>query len=257
MNKSTILSTGFATMLLAMGFYLWQSSAPAQEKKDGKEDRRGTLTTAGMATSLVKPDSARVFFRVESYAEDIKTARADNAKLVDAVITALRKLQIINLKMKSSDVNVELVTRNRMQEERLPKILGYHVTHSFTVLVENQDAVKLAEDASRVLDAALEHGATGVDQITFFARDLEKARRELLTRAVEEALRNARALAAGANRKINDIATIHGQPEYNLDLNNYQRLQNSFVPTPGASTPLVAGDLVLTCNVNVSCKYDN
>lgn len=235
----------------------WQLKAPAQEKKDAKDDHRGVLTTAGTANARIKPDSARVFFRVESYAEDIKTTRADNARLVDAVIGGLKKLAINNLKMKSAEISVELVTRNRNDQERLPKILGYHITHSFTVLVENEDSVKLADEASRVMDTALEKGATGVDQVHFFARDTEKVRRELLTKAVEDALRNARALAAGANRTINEIATIYGQPEFSTDHQNNRQTNNTFIPNPGDSTPLVAGDLVLTCNVNVSCKYDN
>lgn len=244
-------------LLAGAGLIAWQIKAPAQEKKDAKDDHRGTLTTAGTASTQVKPDSARVYFRVESYAADIKTARSENAKSVEAVINALKKLPIANLKMKSADVSVQLVTHRRNDEERLPKILGYHITNAFTVLIENDDTVKLADEASRVMDTALEKGATGVDQIQFFARDLEKARRELLTKAVEDALRNARALASGANRAINEIATIHGQPEYQMEHQNYRQTNNTAIITPGDSTPLVAGNLVLTCSVSVSCKYDN
>lgn len=256
--KSKTLPILAAAVLIGAILYVWQHpAAPAQERgpAEKKDDRRGTLTTAGTATARIKPDSARVFFRVESYAEDIKAARAANAKQVDQVLTALGGLKIDGLKMKSTNVNVELVTHNRQAEERLPKILGYHVTHAFTVLVENDDPVKLAADAGRVLDAALANGATGVEQIQFFARDLEKARRDLLTRAVEGAMRNARALAAGANRSIDEIATIHGQPQFGEYSNIRQ--QNTLFAAGDDSTPLVAGDLVLTCNVTVSCKYDN
>lgn len=256
MKRTSLYSLVAVALMLGVSLYAWQHQAPAQEGKKKEDDNRGTLTTTGTATTHVKPDSARVYFRVESYAEDIKAARADNAKAVDRVLAALRNLKIDQLKMKSSDVQVQLVTKNRAQEERLPKILGYHITHTFTVLVENDAAVRLSEDASRVMDTALDNGATGVDQIQFFARDLEKVRRELLTSAVEDALKNARALAAGAKRTINEIATIYGQPQYAANPSNL-RYQNAVVPDAGDATPLVAGDLVLTCNVNVSCKYDN
>ncbi len=252
----------FVVLALAVtGLFLWQAphrlpTARAQNEAKPKDDRRGILTTTGTATTRVQPDSARVFFRVESYAKEIKDARADNAKQVANIMKALADLKIDGLKMKSTDVNVKLVTRRERDDRRLPEILGYHVTYSFTVLTENDDAAELSKNASRILDAALENGATGVDQIRFFAKGVEAIRRELMTKAVQDALDNARALAAGAKRTIDEITTISGQPQFSATTNNFQ--QNTlFAPGGGEATPLVAGELVLSCSVSVSCKYDN
>lgn len=260
--KTHVFPTLAVLALAGLGLSLWHSQTQLQTVQANaapkeKDDRRGSLSTTGTATAQVKPDSARVFFRVESYAKEIKVARADNAKQVAGIMKALTDLKIEGLKMKSTDVNVELVTRRQQEKEaRLPEVLGYHVTYSFTVLTENDDSGTLAKDASRILDAALENGATGVEQIRFFAKDVEAVRRNLMTKAVETAMENARALAAGAKRTIDEVSMVHGQPQY-VDMSNNFRQNSDFGAGGGDATQLVAGDLVLSCSVSVSCKYDN
>src|SRR5262249_49766733 len=179
--------------------------------------------------------------------------RAENNRLTRQIFEAIGKLKIAKLRMKSSNVSIALVTDQRKEPSQLPKVLGYHLTNTFTVLVEDEDAVKLAENAGRVLDTALEQGATGVDQIVFFKKDVEGVRRDALTKAVEDALANARALAAGANRKVADIVTINGEPRYSVSVQNANDL---FVAgMGGGTTPLLAGDLEVTCNVSLTCRH--
>jgi len=210
--------------------------------KDKKEADKRLLTTSGTATIRVKPDSARVFFSVETYSPQIKEARADNAQKTRKILDAIKALKIANLKMKSDNINVVLVMSQDRTPTTLPKLLGYHITNSFTVLVENDDAVKLGDFAAQILDAALENGVTGVGQIMFFKKDAQALRREALTKAVEDAMTNARALARGADEKVLEAVTIINVQDLNLG-------------GAGGSTPLVAGSLEITCNVNVTCRY--
>ena len=95
---------------------------------EAKAEKR-TISTSGQATIKVKPDSARVYFGVQTLAETIKKARADNAASVKKVMDALTALQIPDLKMKSSDVHVELV-QSAHDRDSLPRTLGYKVTHT-------------------------------------------------------------------------------------------------------------------------------
>jgi uncharacterized protein YggE len=88
------------------------------------------------------------------------------------------------------------------------------LTNSFTVLVSNDDSVKLAADAAKALDAAIENGANTLDQIQVFKQDLTQPRREALALATKDALANARALTAGAERTLTDVMTINGDPVY-------------------------------------------
>jgi uncharacterized protein YggE len=226
--------------------------AAGEGHKQDKDKR--TISTSGTATVRIKPDSARVFFGVESIARTIKEARGDNAAHVRHVIAALSDLKIPDLRMKTADVQVTLIQHQDTQD-KLPQIIGYRVQSSLTVLVQDNDPVKLGAAASRLLDTALESGANSIQHIAFFRKDETDARRRAMTAAVEDALRNARALAAGVHGEVADTVSISGAPQYRFD--QRAQMQNSLVPSGGeaGATTLVAGDLEVSCSVNVQCRY--
>jgi uncharacterized protein YggE len=261
----------FLTFLVALGVFaaglflgrdlLAPRSAQGQalsKGDDGKEDKH-VLTTAGTASVRVKPDSARVFLRVDTQAADILTARALNNKHVKKVMDALKGLQIPNLKMKSDNITVSEVFERRPADDQLARVIGYRVSHHFTTLVENEDPAKLSEYAGRLLDTALSSGANSLQQVMIFRKDMTSARREALTKAVENALANARALAAGANKTVIAATTITDEPRY-FYLGGNTRLQNTIQVAPGGGadgdgTPVMAGELEIACRVNLTCRF--
>jgi uncharacterized protein YggE len=218
------------------------------------------LTVSGSGTVRVKPDSARLFFTVESFAEQVRTARTDNATKVQKIMKALADLNVPNLKSKSDNINVQQLV-DRANGHQLPRVVGYHIRNSFTVLVENDDRARLGTDASHVLDTVLENGATGVSQITFFMKgvEAEQLRRQAMTKAVEDALANGRALLAGMNRNKLEPLTVSVTPRsYYPDARIQNTLLQQAAPQPGGdetSTALVAGDLEFHCDVNLTCRY--
>jgi uncharacterized protein YggE len=230
---------------------------PAAEAK--KEPH--TLRTSGSASVRVKPDAARVFFGIQTIAATVSEARAQNNGRVRKVMEALTALKIPDLKSKTSDVQVDILY-GRTDGNALPPITGYRVSNTFTVLVQDDDPAKLAVLAGRVLDAALESGANSVQQITFLSKEgMAQARRKALTKAVEDALANAQALAAGAKKDHLEAVTIEGQPTYRDhpyygSRNAMVQSVNVAVPTGGESdAALVIGDLEVTCQVQVSCTF--
>jgi hypothetical protein len=229
--------------------------AAAQPAGAGEKEKR-TISTTGTATVRVKPDHARVFFGIQTIAPGIRAAREENAGRVRKVMEALKGLAIPDMKMKSSDVTVEIV-QTHVRDDRLPNIVGYRVTNTFTVLVKNDDPDKLGAAAARVLDTALENGANIVQHVMFFKQETEAARREALTKAVAEAVANAKALAAGAKVNISETVHISGSPQYvygPYQMSN--RAQVAFTGGEGGTdTALVAGELEITCNVSVTCTY--
>jgi uncharacterized protein YggE len=258
MKRSTALAAA-AIGFLVIGAYWWgQNQSQAQAGgKDKKETDKRLLTTNGTATVRVKPDSARVFFTVETYSGQLREARTENAQKTRKILEAIKALKIANLKTKSDNVIVDLVRSQDRTPTTLPKLLGYHITNSFTVLVENEDAVKLGDFAAQILDAALENGVTGVSRVMFFKKDEQALRREALTKAVETAMTNARALARGADEKILESVSINDEPRYFFrgdGLSNTINVQDLNVGGAGG-TPLVPGALEITCTVNVTCRY--
>ena len=237
-------------------FFLW-FLMPGERLKsqppEGQNSRR-TIKVSGTGTVTLKPDSARVYFGVQSLTSSIKTARSDNAAKVKKVFDSLMGLKIPDLQLRSADVQVEQI-QSRADDNKLPAILGYRITNTFTVLIQNSDPAKLGEITGRILDTALESGANEVLKIQIFNKDMSKVKREALGLAVKDAKTNAQAIAEGAGVKIMDTSLIDGEPEA------YDRgIQTAVGPGLGEgqgdlSTRLVVGDISVSCRVVVECTY--
>lgn len=258
--KRALVAVSIPSVFLLSGiFWSWGQNPAAIPAGDAKKEAH-TLRTAGTATVRIKPDAARVFFGVQTQALTVKDARAENNRRVQKIMAALAALKIPELKMKTSDVQVDILY-GRTDGSQLPPITGYRVSNTFTVLVQDDDPAQLGGSAGLVLDAALESGANSVQQVMFLSKaGMTEARRKALTQAVEDALANARALAAGANTGPISTVTIEGQPIYREPYyggrNPMVQSANVMAPTGGDSAgTLVVGDLEVTCQVSVACSF--
>src|SRR5438552_13076275 len=133
MKRIGVTITAAAIVVLVCGVAVLRGQV-AGGGAEAKPEKRN-INTSGSATVKVKPDSARVYFGVQTMARTIKDARTQNGGKVKKVLDALTGLKIDNLKMKTSDVHVELV-QSRDDRDTLPQVLGYRITNSFTVLVQ-------------------------------------------------------------------------------------------------------------------------
>jgi uncharacterized protein YggE len=251
MKRDTIAVGMSLTTLVLVGI-AWAGQSAGAQSREVRDTEKRTIQTTGTGTVRVRPDHARVFFGVQTFAPTVKQARGQNAAQTKQVTTALTALKIPDLKMKSSNITVELVQTD--PDGRAPKIVGYRITNTFTVLIHQDNADQLGPLASRIMDSALENGANQVQQIVFFREDQKEAKREALMKAVEDARGNAEAMAAGARKKIVDVTAINGQPQFEVF---DQRMTNSIqaaVPE-GDSTTLMAGELDVTCTVNATYSY--
>jgi uncharacterized protein len=259
MNRTMGMALGVLVVVLVGLLVFRESQLAGQAPKEGVEVSKDKdprkIQTSGSATVRVKPNRARLFLAVETTFPSVKQARAANKQAVENVITAIQGLRIADLKMKSTDVEMDVVRSKPEKQDVLPVILGYRVTYTFTVLVSGEDPEKLAGVAAKVLDAALENGANSLQRIVFFRDDLTEVRRQALTKATEDAVANAHALAAGAKRTVADILNIDANPEYSLSPVN--PMSNSMLaqPAPGTNTELVAGDVEVTCRVSVTATF--
>ena len=253
MKRETAVAT-LALGLLMVGALAWTTQGARAQGSEPKAQQR-TIHTTGSGTVRVRPDRARVFFGVQTHAATVKQARNQNAVLIKQVTDALNALKIPDLKMKSTNLTVELIQAEQ-DGTRVPKIIGYRVTNTFTALVQSSEPDRLGPLASRVLDAALENGANLVQQIVFFREELGPSKRQALTKAVEDARANADALASGAQERVKAVITIDGQPYFAYE--PQQMMMNSVqlaAPAGGESTSLMAGEQEVNCSVSVTCTY--
>jgi uncharacterized protein len=243
-------------LVVVLGAALLLRGQQAGTPAGGPTTEKGTINTSGTATLKVKPDAVHVYFGVQTVGKTVKDARAENSEKCKRLIAALNALRIGDLKIKTADINVDLVQASQNDAAKLPEILGYRVTNSFSVLVQDSDAAKLSQNASRVLDTALENGANFVQRMVAFRHDDGEIKRTGLTKAVEDALANARAIATGAKVRVSGTFALNGQPEYAYGPGQCGLTNTLTVGGGGVGeTPVIVGDLEITIRVNVTCIY--
>src|SRR5688572_1501720 len=119
MKSTTIISVGILGVL-AIGFWLLhQGQLAGQVAKDDPSKEPKKIHTSGSATVRVKPNRARVFLAVETTASTVKEARNENKKHVEKVLSSIQGLKIPDLKMKSTNVEVDVI---HAKDEKLLKL---------------------------------------------------------------------------------------------------------------------------------------
>ncbi len=94
------------------------------DKKDGDsaQAEKRLLATSGSATVRVKPDSARLYLTVETTAPTLAEARSKNNEHAKKVMDAVQGLKIPDLKLKSTDVQIEIIhSRDEKKKRTVPR----------------------------------------------------------------------------------------------------------------------------------------
>jgi hypothetical protein len=121
-----------------------------------------------------------------------------------------------------------------------PRVSGYVATSS--VRVRTSDLGKVGA----MIDAALAKGATGIAGLSFYVANSDDARRKALTAAVENARRDAEAMAVAAGGKLGQLIDIVTEPE------EYYRPMNTMLMAAARApqaTPIEAGEQKVTASV--------
>lgn len=218
------------------------------------------VTATGSAIVGVDPDSARLFFEVSTSGKTPTAARKENAKRVDAVRTAILALKLPDVKTKSTSVYVSKKYGEPNNEDGPRPLIGYQVSHSFTILIKEPSVLRLNASASSVLDTALEHGVSESRSVSFFKEDTKEFERQAMTKAVENAIANARAFAKGAKFDVVKVAAIYGEghdmlPSHFAGQQGQQGQFGGRNRDVGVGTSFLAGRSQITCTVQVACRF--
>lgn len=208
-----------------------------------KDDR--TLTVTGQGIVAVKPDTARLNLGVEVIRKTAQDAQSENAGIMQKVVEAALNLGIPKDKIQTSSLNIW--PENKYEPNQPPKIVGYRCSNQVNIIIEDISRV------SKVLDAGISAGATGVNGINFSIKDDLEAKKNALDKAVKEAEAKAKAIAAAAGQKIKSINSIIESgaviiPPSNQDLSTKAMALGG----GGNETPVSAGLVEVRGNVSIS-----
>lgn len=170
MTKSIVASVAFLALVVSLG---------------AQEEERRTLTVTGTAEISVAPDICYMSFTVETQNRSAVDAYTENNVIMNKVNANIKTQGIDAKDMNTSHFSI---TPQYHYEDKSNKRIfdGYKVTHTLNVKVRDLSKV------TKVLDVAVNSGATGVQSIRFTVEDPKRYAQE----AREEAIKAAKAKAS-------------------------------------------------------------
>jgi uncharacterized protein YggE len=157
--------------------------------------RRSSVTASGDASVAMKPDQLKLNAGVTTQAPTAQEASDQNAAQVILVIAALKKVAGPAGELKTVGYSVTPNYRYP-QGGGTPALTGY--TANNTVEVATGDLSL----AGKLIDSAVQAGATNVSGLRFALKDSEPARVEALRLATMQAKRHAEAIATGLGARL-------------------------------------------------------
>jgi uncharacterized protein YggE len=217
---------------------------PARLPDPSREDR-GTIQVTGQAQITVPSDLVRISFTVETEGRSAGEATASNAREMEAVISAIRGLEIRGLDIQTYGYNLRPEYEVSREGTGTRAISGYRVQNNIRVTMPDVDAT------GRVLDRAVEAGANRVADLQFEASDTREARLRALREAVASAREQAETIASAMGVRLGIALEVQGGA-------------NAPTPMPPggimlraaaeSTTPLEASDQVVTAMVTVTFR---
>lgn len=160
-----------------------------------------TVTAAAQATVSAQPDRARIHIGVVTRAASAQAAAADNARQLEGVLAALRKVLGPGAAIRTIGYSVTPDMRYP-REGGAPTITGYTAGNTVEATMDDLNL------APRVIDAATQFGANTIQSLQFMLRDERPVKAQALREAALLARSNAEAMAAALGLRVLRVLTV-------------------------------------------------
>lgn len=197
-NLNSIL-TGVVGVFAALSLWSFRP-APPPDVTPAPAASKGSMHTTGAAVIRVQPDRASLRLGVQTFAYTPRESQAENARVVEAVLEAIRGEGVPAQDITTDYFALRPEYDSMKQGER--KIVGYWTDNAVVVTLRQVD--KLGD----VLTAALEAGATTVDDVTFTTTRSRELRDQARAMAIKAAMEKARDLAGAVSLTTGEVQSI-------------------------------------------------
>lgn len=258
--KNTIFLMAMVGVLAVVSLWWIQPMRTAPAGSVAVAQAQATLTrtvhTTGAAVIRVQPDKAAVRLGVQTFASTPRESQAHNASIVKAVLQAIRDEGI-----PAQDIGTDYLTLRPEYDDwqhGQRQIVGYWTDNALIVTLREVD--KLSE----VLRAALEAGATTVDDVTFSTTRQRELRDQARAMAVKAAVEKARDLAGAVDLSVGEVqnisenswSTYYGLWNSRGQWSNLQQNVAQIAPSSGAPQPddgeFSLGQIVVQAQVDLT-----
>jgi uncharacterized protein len=229
-------------------------AAPAvgvAQQPERQPDR--VINVNAVGTVQREPEKAVITIAVESQSANAQQAAQANARKMEAVFAALRRVGIVPPKVRT--IAYELQPQYAQPDRNNPnpeaRIVGYRAINMVLVEVDTISRV------GTVIDATTTAGANRIANLSFELRDPEAARLEALKIAVARARAEAEVIATAAGQRLGVPLNISSSSYYEPRRYQMRDMEMAVAAAPPAPTPIEGGTLTITANVNIAFKMEN
>lgn len=252
MNRMSKL---FACVIVlgTVGLALAQDDVPPGVRGDRNRAQRppATMTVRGEA-QLEKPaDQMQISLSVVNDGKEASDVLEENSKMTQNAIDAMLKAGLEKKEYQTGGLNVSPIYSQRPRnadETWRPEIIGYRASHRLNIKTTKLDLI------GKVIDAASDAGVNGIDSISFGLADTRKHRQESIEAATQNAIADARTLAAASHVRLVRIISI------NLDQAHAEPFQPQMgrlmAMDAGSGPPINAGDVNVSASVTIVYEID-
>jgi uncharacterized protein YggE len=220
-------------------------SALASEKNQNATE----VQVSGSYQEEVTPDVAYISLGVITEAETVAAAQTQNADASAKIRHQLENLGIKTEYIKTAHYAVTPIYKNDDNGRRTQTIKSYQITNSILVTTA-------PDKAGEVIDTSLNAGANQVNNIRFGKKDETGARNTALAQAVRDAISKADAIAAALNKQVVRVKTINENGVTFHSPEVATRLYAKGIADNLAATPISAGLVELSANVQVTVELE-
>ncbi len=201
-NLTWIIAVLVLGLVVVTGLYAFKSGTSYTDMQ--------TIAVTETAEQEVMPDQAQVYVEIRTRADAAADAKTENAEISDSVLTALSNYGIDEDSIETTSYYLNEDTKWDKETEEYV-VTGYILTHVMKVTTSD------IEDAGDIIDAAVDAGATGVDNVQFtLSKDKEsELKTQLLAEAAHKAKAKAETLVDAVDAELGDIVTMSESSYYN------------------------------------------
>jgi len=236
-------SLAIATTLLAAASLIAPAASPA--RADDASAR--TLSLTGRTEVRAAPNMAVISAGTVSEANTAREALSANNETMAAVLKTIAAAGVAEKDIQTSNFSIQpkytYPPRASDGAQEAPKIDGYTVSNTVTVLVRNLDML------GAVMDAVVSSGVNQMNGLNFTIAEPEPLRNEARKAAVADALARAQLYADAAGVKLGPIRSI--SEEAHMRPPQPMARMAMEAAAADAAVPIAQGEQVIEATVNI------
>jgi len=210
------------------------------EAQQPQSDRQTDIIVTGEGTISAAPDYAEITGGVTTKAKTAKEASDANAKLMAAVIAALRDVGIAQKDIATTQFSVQPVYTTQSNTES--KLTGFSASNQVAVNIRQMD--KVGDIADRMVAA----GATNIGNLVFQHSDASQLLDQAREAAVADARRKAELYARASGVTLGRVLWISENSAY-TPFSSPER--GMMFRTKAVETPIASGEDTLSVAITV------